>query len=48
MIIAQYGIGSVLKQSLNDEEESEDDDMTDVLDVFGINTVINVTSHMVS
>lgn len=47
MIIAQSGIGSVLKQSLNDDEESEDDDMTDALDVFGITTALNVTSHSV-
>lgn len=49
MIIAQTGIGSVLKQSFYDDEaEDEDDDMTDPLDVFGITSVINISAHKVN
>lgn len=46
MIIAQNGVGSVLKQSYNDEED-EDDDMNDAQDVFGITTVVNIAAHKV-
>jgi len=46
MIIAQEGIGSVLKQSWNDEDDDDDDDtMTEALDVFGVTTVVNLSSH---
>lgn len=48
MIIAQEGIGSVLKQSWNDEDDDDEDDtLTEALDVFGITTVVNLSSHQV-
>lgn len=48
MIIAQSNVGSVLKQSLGDVEDSdEDDDMDDINDVFGVTTVINLTEKKV-
>lgn len=48
MLIAQTGIGSVLKQSVDDnDDDDEDDDMSDQLDVFGITSVINIASHKV-
>lgn len=50
MLIAQHGVGSVLKQSFGDEDEDEeeDDDMSSESDVFGITSVINLTSHKVT
>lgn len=49
MLIAQTGVGSVLKQSSYDDDDEEDDDMDDdSLDVFGITSVVNLTSHKVS
>ncbi|KAI4461142.1 brca2 and cdkn1a interacting protein [Holotrichia oblita] len=45
MLIAQTGVGSVLKQSIDDAENDEDDDMSDSLDVFGITSVLNLSSH---
>lgn len=45
LLIQQTGVGSVLKQSFNDDEE--DDDMTDASDVYGITSVINLSSHKV-
>jgi len=45
MLIAQTGVGSVLKQSMSDEDEEGDDDMTDSLDVFGITSVVNLGAH---
>ncbi|KAJ3642562.1 hypothetical protein Zmor_025327 [Zophobas morio] len=45
MLIAQAGIGSVLKQSYNDSDDEEDVDMVDESDVFGITSVINLTQH---
>ncbi|KAF2900367.1 hypothetical protein ILUMI_05819 [Ignelater luminosus] len=46
MIIAQEGIGSVLKQSWNDEDDDDEDDtLTEALDVFGVTTVVNLSSH---
>lgn len=49
MIIAQTGVGSVLKQGFNeiDEDDEDDDDMSDALDVFGVTSVINLKSHKV-
>ncbi|KAJ8968057.1 hypothetical protein NQ314_002496 [Rhamnusium bicolor] len=44
LLIAQHGIGSVLKQSYNDSDD-EDADMSEERDVFGITSVINLTSH---
>lgn len=43
LIIQQMGVGSVLKQSFNDDED--DDDMTETSDVYGITSVINLSSH---
>lgn len=49
MLIAQNGIGSVLKQSsYDDEDDDDDDDTTDALDVFGITSVINISSYKVN
>ncbi|KAK9692876.1 bccip [Popillia japonica] len=45
MLIAQTGVGSVLKQSIDDAEDEDDDDMSDPLDVFGITSVLNLSSH---
>lgn len=46
MIIAQTGIGSVLKQSWNDDQEEEESDSEDS-GVFGVTTVLNLSSHRV-
>ncbi|CAG9864876.1 unnamed protein product [Phyllotreta striolata] len=44
LLIAQHGVGSVLKQSYNDsDDEDEDVEMSDERDVFGITSVINLT-----
>lgn len=49
IIIKQNYIGSVIKQSLDDdmiaEEEALDDDMEDSNYVFGVTSAINVTHH---
>lgn len=46
MLIAQEGIGSVLKQSWNEEDDDEEDDtLTESLDVFGVTTVLNLSAH---
>ncbi|XP_050310390.1 protein BCCIP homolog [Anthonomus grandis grandis] len=45
MLIAQNGIGSVLKQSCNDSDDEDDMELTEDSDVFGITSVINLTSH---
>ncbi|KAJ8917672.1 hypothetical protein NQ315_005119 [Exocentrus adspersus] len=45
MLIAQHGVGSVLKQGFDDEDDDEDMDITDENDVFGITSVVNLTSH---
>lgn len=47
MLISQHGVGSVLKQGLDDGEEDDDDDdgMAEDSNVFGITSVINLTSH---
>ncbi|KAL1491521.1 hypothetical protein ABEB36_012105 [Hypothenemus hampei] len=45
LLIEQSGIGSVLKQSLNDSDDEDDMDLTEDSDVFGITSVINLTSH---
>lgn len=44
LLIQQTGVGSVLKQSFNDDDD-EDDEMTDASDVYGITSVINLSSH---
>lgn len=46
LIIRENYVGSVVKQSA-DLEESDDED-TDVNDVFGITTVINLSSKQVN
>lgn len=43
MLINQQGIGSVLKQAPEDEDEEEDPD--DANDVYGLTTVLNLSSH---
>lgn len=50
MLIAQHGIGSVLKQSFGDDDDDDDDgdDINSESDVFGITSVINLTSHKVT
>lgn len=46
MLINQTGVGSVLKQGFSDsDDEDEDTEMTDHSDVFGITSVINLSSH---
>jgi len=45
MLIAQTGVGSVLKQSYNDSDDEDDMELTAESDVFGITSVINLTSH---
>ncbi|CAH0555561.1 unnamed protein product [Brassicogethes aeneus] len=45
MLIQQNGVGSVLKQSYNDSDDEEDVDMVEESDVFGITSVLNLTSH---
>lgn len=45
MLIGQSGVGSVLKQSYNDSDDEDDMELTDESDVFGITSVINLTSH---
>ncbi|KRT82743.1 hypothetical protein AMK59_4698 [Oryctes borbonicus] len=45
MLIAQSGIGSVLKQSSDDSDDEEDNDMSDSLAVFGVTSVLNLSSH---
>lgn len=44
MLIAQQGIGSVLKQSI-DEDEDEDEEEDDT--VFGITSVVNLAANKV-
>ncbi|XP_072386994.1 protein BCCIP homolog isoform X1 [Diabrotica undecimpunctata] len=46
LLIAQHGVGSVLKQSYGDsDDEDEDVEMSDEKDVFGIASVVNLGSH---
>lgn len=47
LLIAQEGIGSVLKQSWNEEDDDDEDDdtLTQALDVFGITSVLNLSAH---
>jgi len=45
MLIEQAGVGSVLKQSYNDSDDEDDMELTTDSDVFGITSVINLTSH---
>lgn len=47
ILIGQHGIGSVLKQaSENEDEEDENDD--DINDVYGITSVLNLSARKVS
>lgn len=43
LIISQNYVGSVVKQSTNDEEDDDEED--DVNDVFGITTVVNISDR---
>ncbi|KAK4875512.1 hypothetical protein RN001_011934 [Aquatica leii] len=47
MLIAQEGVGSVLKQSWNEDDDDDDDDdtLTEALDVFGVTSVLNLSAH---
>lgn len=45
LLIAQTGVGSVLKQSLNDSDDDDDSDMVDDFDVFAITSVLRLTAH---
>ncbi|KAF7273577.1 hypothetical protein GWI33_013715 [Rhynchophorus ferrugineus] len=45
MLIAQFGVGSVLKQSCEDSDDEDDMDLSDESNVFGITSVINLSSH---
>lgn len=48
LLIAQNGVGSVLKQSADDDEhgdEDMEDDDDGTLDVFGITSVLNLSAH---
>lgn len=47
MLINQTGVGSVLKQGISDSDDEEDTEMADQSDVFGITSVINLSSHKV-
>lgn len=44
VIISQSNIGSVVKQSLDEDMEEDDDEESDINDVFGVTTVINITN----
>lgn len=48
MVIAQVGVGSVLKQSFTDSDDEDDMEMVDESDVFGLTSVLNLTQHKVS
>lgn len=45
LLIQQKGVGSVLKQTVDDEDE--DDELVDALDVYGITSVLNLYSYKV-
>lgn len=45
LIISQNYVGSVVKQSSDDGEESDEED--DVNDVFGITTIVNISHRQV-
>lgn len=47
LIISQNYVGSVLKQSFEEDENDDDDEDNDPNDVFGITTVINLTEKQV-
>lgn len=47
LIISQNHVGSVVKQSTDEIDESDDED-DNFNDVFGITTVINVSDKQVS
>lgn len=46
LIINQNYVGSVIKQSMGEEDDS-DDEGDDINDVFGVTTVINLTDKQV-
>lgn len=48
LLIQQSGVGSVLKQTIDDDADDEDDDMTEALDVYGITSVLNLHSNKVN
>lgn len=45
LLINQTGVGSVLKQSVNDSDDDEDSEMVDDSDVFGITSVLRLSAH---
>lgn len=45
LLIQQQGVGSVLKQTIEDDDD--DDELVDTADVYGITTVLNLYSHKV-
>lgn len=47
LLIAQTGVGSVLKQGFNASDDEEDIDMVDESDVFGITSIVNLHQNKV-
>lgn len=47
LLIQQNGVGSVLKQTIDDDEDV-DDELVDALDVYGITSVVNLYSNKVN
>lgn len=47
LLINQTGVGSVLKQGHSDSEDEDDVEMTELNDIFGITSVINLGAHKV-
>lgn len=45
LLIQQHGVGSVLKQTI--DEEDEDADLVDALDVYGVTSILNLYSNKV-
>lgn len=45
LLIKQSGVGSVLKQTI--DEEDDDDDLVDSADVYGITSVLNLHANKV-
>lgn len=45
LIIAQQGLGSVLKQAEDDDDDDDEDPIDNT--VFGVTTVVNLTANMV-
>lgn len=46
LLIQQNGVGSVLKQSF-DDDDAEEDDLVDASDVYGITSVLNLSANKV-